>query len=98
MDQSPILWYNSTMIPNYIRVFLWSYDINKLDMESDKKRIITNVLNLGTKKATDWIFENYSKNDITKTVQKPLKGEWSNKSLNYWSVILDVPTKVEHQT
>ena len=39
-------------IPQYIKPFLWSYDINNLNKEIDKKRIITNVLNYGTKKAT----------------------------------------------
>ncbi|HKK54645.1 MAG TPA: hypothetical protein VJ926_03940 [Patescibacteria group bacterium] len=34
--------------------FLWSYDIEKLDVGRDKRRIITNVLNLGTKKACDF--------------------------------------------
>ena len=41
------------MIPDFVAPFLWSYDIDALDIERDKKRIITNVLNLGTERATD---------------------------------------------
>lgn len=41
--------------------FLWSYDISKVDLNKNKERIITNVLNLGTKEATDLIFYLYKK-------------------------------------
>jgi hypothetical protein len=78
------------MIPEVIRPFLWSYDPNSLDINTDKKRIITNTLNLGTEEATKWIFENYSLDDIKETLTNPLPGEWSDKSLNYWTFILDV--------
>ena len=40
------------MIPRYVQPFLWSYDIEKLSLKNNKKRIITNVLNLGSAKAT----------------------------------------------
>ena len=81
------------MIPLYVTPFLWSYDINQLDINRDKKRIITNVLNLGTIEATDWIFNTYSKKDIHEVLENPLCGEWNNKSLNYWSLLFDIPFK-----
>lgn len=74
--------------------FLWSYDIEKIDLEKNKKRIITNVLNLGTKEATDLLFEIYDRKDIKQQVKNPLPGEWSNKSLNYWSIIFDIKPKL----
>ncbi len=74
--------------------FLWSYDIQKIDLNHDKERIITNVLNLGTKEATDLLFEVYNKKDIKKVVKNPKPGEWSRKSLNYWSIFFDL--KVKH--
>jgi hypothetical protein len=73
--------------------FLWSYDIDKLDIERDKRRIITNVLNLGTKEACDSLFAIYSKEDIKNVTANPLPGEWSNKSLNYWSIIFNIQPK-----
>ena len=78
------------MIPSYIRPFLWSYDIEKMDLARNKKRIITNILNLGTVKATDWLFGIYDKKDIKEAITNPLPGEWNKKSLNFWSLILDV--------
>jgi hypothetical protein len=73
--------------------FLWSYDIDKLDLEKDKRRIITNVLNLGTKKACDVLFDVYSKEDIKKEIVHPLPGEWNDKSLNYWSIMFNIKPK-----
>lgn len=78
------------MIPIYARPFLWSYDVEKLDLRRDKKRIITNILNLGNAKSTDWLFKVYSKKDIKEAITNPLPGEWSEKSLNFWSLVLKV--------
>ena len=78
------------MIPKFVQPFLWSYDIKELDLAADKKRIITNVLNLGTKEATDWLFKVYSKADIKACLIHPLPGEWNNKSIVFWSLLLDV--------
>lgn len=77
-------------IPAYVEPFLWSYDSDQLDITRHKKRIITNVLNYGTKQATDWVRETYSNQDITAALKNPLPGEWNPKSLNYWSLIYDV--------
>lgn len=87
------------MIPEFLQPFLWSYDIQKLDLQRDKKRIITNILNFGTKKATDWLFETYSKEEILGCLQHPLQGEWNKKSLLFWSFLFDVPLSnaYEHQ-
>ena len=84
------LWYNKSMIPSYIRPFLWSYNTSQLDLSRDKKRIITNVLNLGTSEATRWLFKTYSHNDLEDAIINPLPGEWSKKSLNFWSLVLDI--------
>ena len=81
---------NEREIKEVFKPFLWFYDINKIDFERDKKRIITNVLNLGTKEATDLLFEIYSKKDINEVVTSPLPGEWNKKSLNYWRLIFGV--------
>lgn len=80
------------VIPEYIKPFLWSYDLSKIDLYDDKKRIITNVLNLGTKEATDWVFSTYGKKDIIDAVENPFSGEWNKKSLNFWSFIFDIKT------
>ena len=81
---------NKIPIPDFVKPFLWSYDVSKLDIEKDKKRIITNVLNHGTKEATDWLFSIFNINDITEVIENPIPGEWNKKSLNFWSFILGV--------
>ena len=78
-------------IPDFVKPFLWSYDFSKIDTQKDKKRIITNVLNLGTKEATDWLFSIYDKSEIAEAIKNPFVGEWNRKSLHFWSFILGVP-------
>lgn len=80
-------------IPQYLKPFLWSFDFEKLDLERDKKRIITNVLNFGTKQATDWLFSVYNNKTIVDVLENPLPGEWNSKSLNFWGLIFGVKTK-----
>jgi hypothetical protein len=77
-------------IPQFIEPFLWSYDVSKLDLEKDKKRIITNVLNYGTKEATDWLFSEFDVKDIREAIKHPFSGEWDKKSINFWSLILGI--------
>ena len=77
-------------LPKFLKPFLWSYDFLLLDKERDKKRVITHVLNFGTKKATDWLFGAYSREEIKDAIKHPLAGEWNRKSINYWSLVLDV--------
>ncbi len=77
--------------PKFIKPFLWSYDFSKLDLRKDKQRIILNILNLGTKEATDWLFSYYSKPEIKNVIiNHGAKGELSDKSLNYWTLILKI--------
>jgi hypothetical protein len=82
------------MPPKIIRPFLWSSDIKKIDLQADKRRIILNVLNLGTKPATDWLFSFYSRAEIRNSViSQGAKGELSDKSLNYWCLILNIDSR-----
>ena len=83
------------MIPKYVHPFLWSYDVDKMDLDRDKKRIITNILNLGTAKATDWLFGVYNKEEIKENIIYPMPGEWSKKSLNFWGIIFGIEPKIE---
>ena len=84
---------NQAQILKQFELFLWSFDLAKMDLKKIKKRIIANVLNFGSKEATDLLFKVYNRKDIKMQVQKPLPGEWSNKSLNYWSIVFDVNFK-----
>ena len=81
------------MIPEFIKPFLWSYDVSAFDLRRDKKRIITNILNWGTYEATNWLFSVYSQDDIREVLEQPLSGEWDKKSLAYWSLIYNIPVR-----
>ncbi len=81
-------------VPVEFKPFLWSYDISKMDLEKDKERIILNVLNLGTKKATDKLQDVYSKDDIKKVFNKK-SYELNKKSLNYWSMKYGIDSAIK---
>ena len=82
------------MPPKVIQPFLWFSDLKKIDLEKDKNRIILNVLNLGTKKATDWLFTFYGRPVIKRVFKNYAgKGELSPKSLNYWALMLKIDKK-----
>lgn len=81
-------------VPPDVKDCLWSYDTSALDRERDKQLIITQVLNYGTSVATDWLFVQYSKEEITTVVQTPLPGRWDTKSLALWALVFDVVPKV----
>ncbi|MFW6283364.1 MAG: hypothetical protein ACOC1P_04915, partial [Minisyncoccales bacterium] len=44
----------------------------------------------GNKKAVDWLFKTYSKEEIKYYIKNPLPGEWNEKSLNFWAFITKV--------
>jgi hypothetical protein len=82
------------MLPKFVQAFLWSSDLKRIDPQKDKKRIILNLLNLGSKKATDWLFDFYPRAEIKKVlINHGAKGELSGKSLNYWTIILKADPK-----
>ncbi|MBI2025245.1 hypothetical protein HYT04_00450 [Candidatus Kaiserbacteria bacterium] len=81
--------------PPSVRACLWSYDISALDLERDKMLVITNVLNHGTKEATDWLFSRYSAPDIASVIQTPLPGRWDKKSLALWSLLFGITPELK---
>lgn len=81
------------MIPKFVYPYLWFSDIKSLDTNKDCHRIILNVLNIGSKKATDWLFDFYKKSKIKNVVKQYGKKELSPKSLNYWMLMLGVNKK-----
>ncbi len=92
--RSSISWYNMCMknaeIPQFVKPFLWSYEIEKLDLHTNKKLIIHNVLNFGSKKATDWLMGVYSKGEIQEVLRTTPASEWSKKSIALWELLFNV--------
>lgn len=83
-----------SVIPQSVRATLWSYDTDRMDIDRDKDLIITQVLNYGTKDATDWLRTTYSREDIAKNITHPRAGQWNKKSLNFWSIVFNVEPQV----
>jgi len=79
-------------LPKFLQPYLASYDLKKLDSDSDgvKKEIVSQILNLGDKRSVGWLFSNYSGDDIKNILKSPSRGSWYEESLNYWQKILGV--------
>jgi len=78
------------MLPKYIKSVLWSYDTDKIDLVKHRRLIISQVLNFGTKEATDWLFKKYSKKNIISELINPKRGVWYPRILNYWQKKLNI--------
>ena len=66
-------------VPEFIAPCLWSYDIKQIDLQEDKKLIITQVLNYGVWKDVKWLYSVYSEDDIKEVVSNPRRGLWFPK-------------------
>jgi len=77
------------MLPRSVKQVLWSYDTDKVDTTTDKKLIISQVLNFGDKEATDWALDYYGKDVLKENALSMSSGQWNKKSLNYWSLMLN---------
>jgi len=84
---------NKKQLPEFLKPFLWSYNINQMDMENDKNIIIKNVLDLGTRESVIWVKDKYSQEDIVQVIQNSIYSDWSSKSINYWMHIYNVVPK-----
>jgi hypothetical protein len=76
-----------------VKAVLWSYDTDKIDLQKHRRLIIFQVLNFGTKKATDWLFKYYGKDVVRDTASEIPLGQWDKKSLALWSLNLKFTAK-----
>ena len=77
-------------IPEFVAPCLWSYDIKQIDLQKDKKLIITQVLNYGNAKRIKWLYSVYTEEDIKEVVSNPRRGLWFPKVLNFWETVLEI--------
>ena len=73
-----------------IKPFLWSYDFEALEAEKHKQIIVGQLLNFGTKEATDWLFSYYGKKTVADIAANIPFGSWNKKSLALWKLVLDI--------
>ena len=84
-------------LPKSVENVLWSYDIDKIDLDLHKKLIISQVLNYGTSDATDWLFKAYELKEIRKVAEQIPLGQWDKKSLALWALYLDIKPKPKRE-
>lgn len=77
-------------MPQSVKNVLWSYNTEEIDPDTNKQIIVGQVLNFGTKEATDWLFRNYSIEEIRKIAVTIPSGQWDRKSLALWSLYLEI--------
>lgn len=60
--------------PKTLQPFLWSTNVNLLDVDRDKSYIIHQILLYGTFKELQWLLTTYSKKEIIETfTNKPIR-------------------------
>lgn len=77
-------------LPKFLQSVLWSYDIKKIDIKTDKELIIQQVLNWGTEKQLKWLFKTYSKKEIKHVLRYSRRGSWQANVLNFWLRVFDI--------
>lgn len=85
------------MLPPYTKPYFWSWNFEKLNPDKDRKLIVDQILNWGDKKATDWLFFFYGKEEVKNIASTIPTGGWDKKSLNYWKIILGFDTKTKEE-
>ena len=56
------------IIPSWMKIYFWDTDIDLLDIEKNEVFIIERLLNVGDEKTLSWVFKNYAKDTIRKSV------------------------------
>lgn len=78
------------MLAKILQPIFWYTDNKKLDQQTDKRRIILQVLLYGDKKQTAWLFKHYAKPVIKKVILDYGPRELDKKSFNYWCLLLNI--------
>ena len=74
-------------LPQAVKICLWSYDTDRIDLSSpeDRFRIVLNILNRGSRQAVEWLWKNFTDQEIKTAIAKSIASEWNKKSLSFWS-------------
>jgi hypothetical protein len=78
------------LTPQSVKAVLWSYDLNSIEVQKDKKIIIFQVLNFGSEEAIKWLFKRYDLTVIKQVVNTIPLFEWNKKSLALWKTIFSL--------
>lgn len=77
-------------LPDYFKPILWSYDLDRLNPEKNKKTVIVNVINYGNLKHWRWLKENYGKKAVREVLKKTRASEIRPGALRLASIIFNI--------
>ncbi len=80
-------------LPQSVKVVLWSYQLDQIEVEKHKKIIIFQVLNFGSEEAIRWLFNQYGFAEIEKIADSIPLYQWNKKSLSFWKIVLFINPK-----
>ena len=78
-------------LPIFLKKYFWEANFKDISIKKNDSYVISRILEHGDEKATRWLFENFKKSDIKKTLTE--KRGMSRRSSNYWGLILNIPQK-----
>ncbi len=76
-------------LPSFLKRYFWDVDFSSLDKKKYPDFIIARILEQGDQKAINWLENNFNCPKIRRVLTSA-RG-LSSKSVNYWSLILNVP-------
>ncbi|NCO88728.1 hypothetical protein AUK04_00370 [Candidatus Roizmanbacteria bacterium CG2_30_33_16] len=79
--------------PPSVNSVLWSYNLNEINVQKDKKIIISQVLNFGSEEAIKWLFKQYGFATVEQVANTIPLFQWNKKSLSLWKTILSINPK-----
>ena len=83
----------SSLTPQSVKAVLWSYDLNAIEVQKDKKIIISQILNFGSEEAIKWMFKQYSFEVVEQVANTIPLFQWNKKSLSLWRLVLSINPK-----
>ena len=76
-------------LPKFLNKYFWDIDAGNLKPEEYPYFVIERILEYGDKNAVKWMFQNFQKSQIKKTLST--RRGLSSKSAIFWSLLLGVP-------
>ncbi|MEM7820510.1 MAG: hypothetical protein QW761_02850 [Candidatus Aenigmatarchaeota archaeon] len=77
-------------IPKFLQHALWSCNTKLLDLKRDKRYIISQILNYGTRRDVIWLLSNYNRAEIKEVLKRPARGIWWRRVLNFWTMYYNI--------
>jgi CRISPR/Cas system-associated protein Cas10 (large subunit of type III CRISPR-Cas system) len=76
-------------LPQFLKKYFWDVQFEKINLQENREYILRRILNYGDERAVAWMYANFEKSEMRSALTN-FRG-YSQKSANYWSLMLDVP-------